>query len=98
MASRSSEISFKTLEDILIGIVQLGFNWMFWLSIGLNVISIVLWLYCLQKLPISAVYPFVGLGIVLVLLGAHIVFGEQLPPKLLFGAFLIIFGLFVIGR
>ena len=56
-----------------------------------------LWVWILRSTPLSIAYPFVALSFVLVPLGAHFLFGEQLTIRYASGVALIIAGLVVIS-
>jgi multidrug transporter EmrE-like cation transporter len=51
-----------------------------------------LWLFALQRLDISQVYPFVGLGFALTTLAGWLLFGDQLSVQRLAGIALIVLG------
>jgi len=51
-----------------------------------------LWLFALQRLEISQVYPFVGLGFALTTLAGWLLFGDHLTVQRLAGIALIVVG------
>lgn len=59
--------------------------------------STILWIYILQKVPLSFAYPFVAIGFILVPLFAWLIFGEVLKLKYFLGVLFIIIGLLTIS-
>ncbi len=63
----------------------------------LYIIGAVLWVYTLSKLPLSLVYPFTALTLVLVMIGAVFLFGETLKPLSILAMGLICTGIFCLA-
>lgn len=68
-----------------------------WLALVLYGLATLLWIYLLQRVPLSQAYPFAALAFVLVPLGAAALFGERLSSAQIFGSALIVAGICVIG-
>jgi drug/metabolite transporter (DMT)-like permease len=56
----------------------------------------VAWVWILQKIELSRVYPLMALAFVLVPLGSYMVFGERFPALYFVGVALIVRGIAVI--
>jgi drug/metabolite transporter (DMT)-like permease len=57
--------------------------------------STLAWIVALRSIPLSQAYLFMALGFVIVPVAAHLVFGEPLNLRILFGAALICAGIWV---
>lgn len=70
-----------------------------WLTAGIGslTISFFVQLGLLQKLDLSFVFPFQGLSVIIVTLGASIFLKERLTLPLIAGAILITVGIFLVG-
>ncbi len=71
-----------------------------WLYLALTTYALatVLWLYILQRIPLSIAYPFSALAMILVPLLSIYFFSERLSLSYFIGAFLIISGITVIAK
>ena len=71
-----------------------------WVIAGLALYGVgaVVWLFVLQKLPLSAAYPFVGLGFVFTALLGVTVLGETLSAGRIAGTLLIAAGCVTVAR
>lgn len=56
-------------------------------------LTTILWVIVLQQVPLSRAYPFAALGFVIVPAAAAILFGEQITPRYVVGALLIMVGI-----
>jgi drug/metabolite transporter (DMT)-like permease len=65
-------------------------------AVALYAATTVLWVFILQKLPLSTAYPFALLGAVLVFALSAIVLNEPLPPRLLLGMGVVAIGMLII--
>lgn len=65
---------------------------------GLYGLGAILWLYVLARLPLSAAYPFVGLGFLLTLALGVLALGESLSPIRILGTLLIALGCVCVSR
>jgi drug/metabolite transporter (DMT)-like permease len=68
-----------------------------WLALALYGFATLLWVFLLQRVPLSHAYPFAALAFVLVPVGAAVFFGERLSGTFLVGAALIVVGICVTG-
>lgn len=65
---------------------------------GLYGLGAILWLYVLARLPLSAAYPFVGLGFLLTMALGVLALGESLSPIRILGTLLIALGCVCVSR
>ena len=61
-------------------------------------VSAILWLVLLSRLPLSYVYPAIGLGYVVVVLISWAVLREDIPPLRWLGVLVICVGVYLVGR
>ena len=59
--------------------------------------STLLWIYLLQKLPLSYAYPFVAIGFVLIPIFSFFIFNEVLKFQYFVGVIFIILGILIIS-
>jgi multidrug transporter EmrE-like cation transporter len=71
-----------------------------WVIAGLALYGLgaVVWLYVLARLPLSAAYPFVGLGFILTMVLGVFALGESLSPIRITGTLLIALGCVCVSR
>jgi multidrug transporter EmrE-like cation transporter len=67
-------------------------------GLTLYFLSAALWLLVLSRLPVSAAYPFVGLGFVLTMLFGWLALGEPLGASRIGGTALVAIGVVLIAR
>lgn len=67
-------------------------------GLGLYGFGALLWLYVLARLPLSAAYPFVGLGFVMTMLIGLLALGETLSAGRVAGTLLIAVGCILVAR
>ena len=70
---------------------------MLWLALVLYGLATLLWVFLLQRVPLSYAYPFAALAFVLVPFGAAAFFGERLSGGVWVGTTLIVVGVCVTG-
>lgn len=81
---------FSILKTIFSPFVFFGL-----ISYALSVIS---WIFVLQKLPLSTAYPFLSLGYIIVVLISSIFLKETLTLNKIFGSILIMLGIFTLYK
>jgi drug/metabolite transporter (DMT)-like permease len=71
-----------------------------WTIAGLSayVLSVVLWMLVLSKVPATLAYPFIGLAFLFVLVAGVLFLDEQFSVGKLAGSLLIIVGIVLISR
>ena len=62
------------------------------------VVSVVLWVVALSKVPVSIAYPMLSIGYIVNAVAAHYLFGETLSPMRIAGIGVIILGVFLVAR
>ncbi len=60
-------------------------------------LSAVVWLFVLAKIPLSTAYPFIGVGIIITVIGGRFLFAEPVSLLKLFGIALVIVGIVCVG-
>lgn len=99
----SGQIFFKLAAQTspsltkLNSIVGLLSNPNFWVAGILYGFATVLWIYLLQRVPLTRAYPFVAIGFILVPLAGHLLFQETITGIYVLGVLLIIFGIYLTG-
>ena len=69
-----------------------------WGGFSCYAVSIVLWLAVLSRNQVSAAYPMVAVGYVIVTALGFLVLGETIPPTRLFGIAMICIGVLLVVR
>jgi multidrug transporter EmrE-like cation transporter len=62
------------------------------------VVSVVVWILALSRVPVSVAYPLLSVGYVVNALAAWMLFGESLTAQKLIGIGFIIVGVFLVAR
>jgi multidrug transporter EmrE-like cation transporter len=62
------------------------------------VVSVVVWVIALSKVPVSIAYPMLSIGYVVNAVAAYYLLGEAVTPMRLAGIGIIIAGVFVVAR
>jgi multidrug transporter EmrE-like cation transporter len=62
------------------------------------VVSVVVWVVGLSKVPVSIAYPMLSIGYVVNAIAAYYLLGEAVTPMRLAGIGVIIFGVFMVVR
>ena len=62
------------------------------------VVSVVLWVVALSRVPVSIAYPMLSIGYVVNAIAARYLLGEALTPMRLVGIGVIIVGVFMVAR
>ena len=80
------------------GFIGLALSPWLWIALTLYGTATILWIFILQRVPLSLAYPFSALGFIIVPLGAWLVFHEPLTLRYGLGMALILGGLIVLSR
>jgi multidrug transporter EmrE-like cation transporter len=67
-------------------------------GLGCYVVSVVVWILALSRVPVSVAYPMLSLGYVVNAFAAWMLFGESLAAQKLVGIGFIIVGVFLVAR
>ena len=62
------------------------------------VVSVVVWVVALSKVPVSMAYPMLSIGYVINAVAAYYLLGETVTPMRLAGIGVIIVGVFIVAR
>lgn len=68
------------------------------MGLGLYGLGAVVWLFVLSRLPLTAAYPFVGLGFIATMIIGVTALGETVSPMRVFGTLLIAAGCVLVAR
>ena len=92
--SMSSNNSLGLVEGL---IKALSVPWLY-MALCVYALATVLWLYLLQRIPLSLAYPFSAFAMVIVPIAAVLIFGERLTWSYWVGVLFISIGIFIIAR
>ena len=67
-------------------------------GLGCYVVSVVVWIMGLSRVPVSIAYPMLSVGYVLNALAAWYLFGESITAQKLIGIGFIIAGVYLVAR
>jgi multidrug transporter EmrE-like cation transporter len=62
------------------------------------VVSVVVWVVALSKVPVSIAYPMLSIGYVVNAIAAYYLLGETVTPLRMAGIGVIIIGVFIVAR
>jgi multidrug transporter EmrE-like cation transporter len=62
------------------------------------VVSVVVWILALSRVPVSVAYPMLSIGYIVNALAAWMLFGESLGAQKLVGIGFIVVGVFLVAR
>ncbi len=62
------------------------------------VVSVVVWVVALSRVPVSVAYPMLSIGYVVNALAAWYLLGEAVTPMRLVGIGIIVLGVFIVAR
>jgi multidrug transporter EmrE-like cation transporter len=62
------------------------------------VVSVVVWILALSRVPVSVAYPMLSIGYIVNALGAWMLFGESLGAQKLVGIGFIVVGVWLVAR
>jgi drug/metabolite transporter (DMT)-like permease len=62
------------------------------------VISVVIWVVALSRVPVSMAYPMLSIGYVVNAAAAHYLLGEVVTPMRMAGIGIIVLGVFIVAR
>jgi multidrug transporter EmrE-like cation transporter len=87
--------SFSNLVPISL---QIGTNPFIVLGLLCYVVSVIVWLLVLSRVPVSYAYPMLSIGYIVNALAAHYWFQEELNLTKITGIFVIMGGVYLISR
>ena len=62
------------------------------------VVSVVVWIVALSRVPVSIAYPILSIGYVVNAIAARYLLGEAVTPMRLVGIGIIVLGVFIVAR
>ncbi len=62
------------------------------------VVSVVVWIVALSRVPVSIAYPMLSIGYVVNAIAARYLLGEAVTPMRLVGIGIIVLGVFIVAR
>jgi multidrug transporter EmrE-like cation transporter len=95
--NRVGEFSFTVGNIVPVG-SQLLLNPPILAGLGCYVVSVVVWILALSRVPVSVAYPMLSLGYVVNAFAAWMLFGESLAVQKLVGVGFIIVGVYLVAR
>ena len=67
-------------------------------GLGCYVVSVVVWILALSRVPVSVAYPMLSVGYIVNAVAAWLLFGESLGMQKLVGIGFIVVGVFLVAR
>jgi multidrug transporter EmrE-like cation transporter len=95
--NRVGHFDFTWANVVPVG-MQLALNPPIIAGLACYVVSLVVWILGLSRVPVSVAYPMLSLGYVLNAFAAYALFGESLGMQKLVGIGFIIIGVFLVAR
>ena len=95
--NRVGEFAFSLENIVPIG-VKLALNPPILGGLACYVVSVVVWILALSRVPVSVAYPMLSVGYIVNALAAWMLFGESLAAQKLIGIGFIIVGVFLVAR
>ena len=62
------------------------------------VVSVVVWILALSRVPVSVAYPMLSVGYIVNAIGASLLFGESITAQKLIGIGFIVVGVYLVAR
>jgi multidrug transporter EmrE-like cation transporter len=95
--NRVGEFAFSWDNIVPIG-AKLALNPPILCGLGCYVVSVVVWILALSRVPVSVAYPMLSVGYIVNAIAAWLLFGESLAAQKLIGIGFIIVGVFLVAR
>jgi multidrug transporter EmrE-like cation transporter len=95
--NRVGEFAFSWDNIVPIG-ARLALNPPILCGLGCYVVSVVVWILALSRVPVSVAYPMLSVGYIVNAIAAWLLFGESLAAQKLIGIGFIIVGVFLVAR
>ncbi len=67
-------------------------------GLGCYVVSVVVWILALSRVPVSVAYPMLSIGYIVNAVIAHFWFGEAFTAQKMLGIGFIVLGVYVVAR
>jgi multidrug transporter EmrE-like cation transporter len=95
--NRVGEFAFA-LDNLLPVGLRLASNPFILGGVACYVVSLVVWIMGLSRVPVSVAYPMLSVGYVINAVAAWMLFGESLAAQKLIGIGFIVVGVFLVAR
>jgi multidrug transporter EmrE-like cation transporter len=95
--NRVGEFAFAMDNLVPIG-TKLAMNPFILGGLACYVVSVVVWILALSRVPVSVAYPMLSIGYIVNALAAWMLFGESLGAQKLVGIGFIVVGVFLVAR
>ena len=95
--NRVGEFAF-TLDNVVPIGMKLAANPPILAGLSCYVVSVVVWILGLSRVPVSVAYPMLSLGYIINAFAAWMLFGEALAAQKLVGIGFIVVGVFLVAR
>jgi multidrug transporter EmrE-like cation transporter len=95
--NRVGEFAFA-LDNLLPVGMRLASNPFILGGVACYVVSLVVWIMGLSRVPVSVAYPMLSVGYVINAVAAWMLFGESLTAQKLIGIGFIVVGVFLVAR
>jgi multidrug transporter EmrE-like cation transporter len=95
--NRIGEFSFALQNVVPIGL-KIAASPHVLAGLGCYVVSVVVWILALSRVPVSVAYPMLSIGYIVNALAAWMLFGESLTAQKLVGIGFIVIGVILVGR
>jgi len=87
-----------TLDNVVPVGMKLAMNPPILAGLACYVVSVVVWILGLSRVPVSVAYPMLSMGYVVNAILAYLLFGESLAMQKVVGIGFIIVGVFLVAR
>jgi multidrug transporter EmrE-like cation transporter len=95
--NRVGEFAFSLDNIVPIG-MKLVLNPPILAGLGCYVVSVVVWIMALSRVPVSVAYPMLSVGYIVNAVAAWMLFGESITAQKLVGIGFICVGVFLVAR
>ena len=95
--NRVGEFAFSLDNLVPIG-MKLALNPPILAGLGCYVVSVVVWIMALSRVPVSVAYPMLSVGYIVNAVAAWLLFGESITAQKLVGIGFICVGVFLVAR
>ena len=95
--NRVGEFAFALDNVVPIG-TRLAANPFILGGLACYVVSVVVWIMALSRVPVSVAYPMLSVGYIVNAVAAWLLFGESLTAQKLVGIAFIVVGVFLVAR
>jgi len=87
-----------TRENFVDTLWRMGTQTHFMIGVACYMVSLVVWIMGLSRVPVSVAYPMLSLGYVINAVAAHYIFGESVTLTRWLGIGFIILGVWLVAR